>query len=809
MRSQADQRQPDFRRADHVGRNPTLPSRLGRISPLLFLILYSTACQRDRYYALGKFREASIMYRTAIKKDPRYAMAYLHEARALLKMDKLGEAIPALRRAVELLPEGLEGVEARVALANIYLSYQEAQEFDKAMGDEVGRLADELIRLHPKSYDGFQIRGKQLSLAAFDLARKRPGLARSQLQEAISALRTADAIRPFQPDVLVPLARCLWAGGQPAEAERYLLSAIDHRTGVVEQPSQAKTAAAYTELYRLYSNTGRTSDAEKLLQAAIGNSEHDTSLYSFLVDLAALYQRLGRRSEMAAVLDNLKSHAVDYPLAYQAAGNLYSRSGDFQQAVREYGLGIAAFPRQKAHYQKLIVDALVAGNQRHEAQAVNESILKDNPKDIQSLVRRAGFLFESGEVDKAISQLEALLRQTPNDVLAHYSLGRALTAKGRREQARFEFSEAIRWGPTFIPPRIALAEVQLGTGEYGNAVISAEGILSRDEKNAKAMLILAVALREMGKNTEAHAAFESVLKTYPRFDEALLQFGVLCATEHKTKEAETAFYKSYEVNPGNLKGLLTLVRSRIARTENEAALKILKSETAKYPDRADLRLALADVEMHIGHPDLAIAEYQLLLKKLDKNTTALGEVHLHIAECYKRTGDLQTAVAHLQQARQLLPEDSAVLHNLGVLHDMLGKKNEAKGFYEASLKINGEDGVVLNNLAFYMAENGGDLDQALTYAQRAQRKMPHELAFADTIGVIYMKKNLVENAIEILEKVAANRPDQAVFRLHLAEALLKKGETAKGRNELRTALARGPSLEDTAKIKELLTKTGS
>jgi predicted Zn-dependent protease len=140
---------------------------------------------------------------------------------------------------------------------------------------------------------------------------------------------------------------------------------------------------------------------------------------------------------------------------------------------------------------------------------------------------------------------------------------------------------------------------------------------------------------------------------------------------------------------------------------------------------------------------------------------------------------------------------------------MLGKKDQAKAFYEASLKINGEDGVVLNNLAYYIAENGGDLDQALTYAQRARRKMPHELAFADTIGVIYLKKNLVENALEILEDLAGKRPDEPVFRLHLGEALLKKGETAKARNELRMALAQRPSIEDATRIRELLAKTGS
>ena len=87
--------------------------------------------------------------------------------------------------------------------------------------------------------------------------------------------------------------------------------------------------------------------------------------------------------------------------------------------------------------------------------------------------------------------------------------------------------------------------------------------------------------------------------------------------------------------------------------------------------------------------------------------------------------------------------------------------------------------------------------------------MPNELAFADTLGMIYLKKNLVENALEILEDLVQKKPGEAIFRLHLGEALLKKGETAKGKKELQTALASKPSTEDATRIKELLAKTGT
>ena len=764
----------------------------------------------DKYYKIGKFREASILYRTAIKKDPRFGEAHLHLARAMLKMGHLGDAVPALRSAIELLPEGPGRVEARVTVSDICLTYLQTHSFDKAMAGETGRLADELISRDPKSFHGFRIRGTLATLDAARLAQTLPSQARTRLDDAINDLRAADAIRPFDPSILVPLGRSLWAAGQEREAEKFLLSATEHRETLAAPSSEdnnRERVSAYSELCRMYSKTGRIDEAEKILKLAIKDNEHTPKQFLFLADLAGLYQHLGQRADLANVLRSLKTHAVDYPEAYEVAGSMYLRSEDFRQAIREYEEGMSAFPKNKAHYQRLIVEALMAANQRSEAEAVNEAILRESPRDINALARRAGFLFDKGDVDKSIAQLEALLRQTPNHYLIHYNLGRALMAKGRREDARFQFSESIRWGPQFVPARIALAQVQLSTGEFGAAVLSADGALALDEKSSRAMLLRVVGLRAMGKNQEARQALDALLKLYPSYDEALLQLGALDAQESKFKAAEAAFRQSYE--NGNLGGLMAIVKTHLARNESGAAVKILQTETKKHPDRMDLRVALADTEMEAGHRDAALSEFQFLLKKLEKNPRAQGELHLRLGEYYKRVGELQTAIAHLQQARQLLPDNPKVLHNLGVLHDMLGEKEEAKGFYEASLRIDGEDGVALNNLAYYMAENGGDLDRALTFAQRARQKMPHQLEFGDTIAYIYLKKNLTENALEILADLVNRKPDQMVFRLHLAQALLKKGDRVSAGKELRLALASKPSAEDSVKIQDLLTKSGT
>ena len=47
-----------------------------------------------------------------------------------------------------------------------------------------------------------------------------------------------------------------------------------------------------------------------------------------------------------------------------------------------------------------------------------------------------------------------------------------------------------------------------------------------------------------------------------------------------------------------------------------------------------------------------------------------------------------------------------------------------------------------------------------------------QIEFADTIGWIYLKKNLTDNALEIFENIVKSKPMEPIFRYHLALALI-------------------------------------
>jgi len=120
------------------------------------------------------------------------------------------------------------------------------------------------------------------------------------------------------------------------------------------------------------------------------------------------------------------------------------------------------------------------------------------------------------------------------------------------------------------------------------------------------------------------------------------------------------------------------------------------------------------------------------------------------------------------------------------------------------LKIEPDHPVALNNLAYIKAEEGVDLDEALTMAQRARQKLPNSPFIKDTLGWIYIKKNLSADAVNVFKDLVRDDPSNPQFHYHYGMALLQKGDKPSARKELETAIRNNPSKDDAGKIRQLL-----
>jgi tetratricopeptide (TPR) repeat protein len=756
----------------------------------------------NRYFNKGRFAEARLMYIRAKQKDLRFGEAYYRWGLSEIKLGSYGPAVQAFERAIEQIPANSPlRWDAMIRLSDIYLvaCHQERDpRIQKQYIADVGRWSGELLKRDANSFDGHRVAGDlELAKSAADAAVAEKQGAAEHLDKAIEEYHKADAIKPGQTIVLMQLARTAASQGDLPAAERSYREVLDRDKNL---------QAAYTELYKLLWFENTPDDAEDVLKLACRNNPGEVG---YLTTLALQYSLQHRKSDMAGVLDQIQAHAKEYPDAYIVVGDFYYRQGDHDAAIAEYNQGIARDPQRKVSYQKHIIEVMLHQGRRAEALELNVAILKEAPKDPDARGLAAAFLLDQGDAAKAITELEAVVTTAPDNPVARLDLGRAYAEKGAWEQARQSFQKSLEIKPDYLLPRVALAKLQLSRNEYGSALKSAQAILANyDRNNSTAELIVTGSLIGQHQYGEARRLLESMTEGGGGSPDVYLQLGVLNLEDHKLAECQGAFRKAYELNPTDSRGLMGVVRCYLADNKSEAALALLQTESDKAPARADLRLAVANVGLDMGKFDLAIAEYQNVLGASGKNTRQRAAAYLRLGEAYQHKGDYSSAIANMQKARESEPDETTVLISLALALDEAGRTSESKQTYEAALKLDPNNGLVLNNLAFLLAEHGGDLNDALIKALKARQLLPNLRNASDTLGWIYLKKGLNDNAIDIFKQLVDKAPaeEQAAYRYHLAMALSQKGAKTEAVKELRESLKYDPSKGDREKIQQLLVR---
>lgn len=760
---------------------------------VLLLLLAGWGCSRDpnvvkqkylqsgnRYFENGKFKEASLMYRNALKKDMRFGEAYYRLGLTELKLNRPNEAARAFTRAVELQPKS---VQARDQLAELYLVAATRSPRTEYLAN-IESLTKELFSIDPKSARAYRLNGYLLLLRDKKFA------------EAIEQFRLADKLTPNKPDILLPLAQALFLDKQNGEGEKVARNAI---------AADRQFTPMYDLLLMYYMNGKRDSDAEALLKEKIAAMPKDPE---FQVQLAQFYFGRQRPKDMESVLEKLGGNA-GIPDGKLRAGDFYARIRDYQRAMRLYQDGANAEKdvERRNEYRNRMAQTLVAEGNSDGASQVVDDILKETPSDPQAQALRASLLINSGDpakVQKAIDGLQRVVSQMPRNAPLRFNLARAYVMKGETGQAQTQLQEAIKVEPSYLPARLLLGQIHLRSREYGAVMQDAADILKIDAASPHARLLRAGALMGTGQLAEARQELEQAVRQSPNVKEPLLQLAMLDLTEKKYRDAEARLAKLNQADPNDLRALFELTEVYAAENQIEKGMQALKAALSRDPQKLQILSALANLETRAGRYDLAIPDFQTLIQLNPKS----ADLHLRLAETYRRKGDKQNAMEYFRKATQLAPNDVRAYLPLAILLDESGQKQPARAVYEQILKLQPENAIALNNLAYMLAETGGDLDQALTYAQRAKQRMPRDSSVADTLGWIYLRKSLTENALEIYRDLVAKSPDNPTFRYHLGMALFQKGDKAQARKELSVALQKKPPKDEESRIRELMGRLG-
>jgi tetratricopeptide (TPR) repeat protein len=730
----------------------------------------------NTFFTAGKYDDAIINYKKAIQRDPKFGEGYYRLGLAELKTGKGREAYAALNSASTLLPDRAD---VKVSLADLLLvGYFGNKNRPAALYTQLTKLSDDLIAKDPNSYDGLRIKG---ALAWTD---GRP-------KEAEAFFQKANVQKPLQPNLILMWVQVLFRDGQPEEAERLAQELIK---------AHKDAGAIYDFLYTHYRAQNRPADAENILRAKMNNNP---SNINDALELAMFYASASKRDQMTATLQRLLSDPKTFPDARLKVGDFYGLLHDWPEALRQYQEGANENPKEKAIYLKRIADAWLAQGKGDQATGIISEILKEHPNDESAKAVNASLLLKTGQPEKvqsAVNDFQDLVKKQPDNPLLRFALGQALLAKGDQNGAVAEFRESLKQRPSYLPSIMALAKLSLSQRDYAQALQYSSNALAVNPKLAEARLVRTAALLDSREYTEARTELTALAADLPQNTEVQFQLASLDLSEKKYPQAETRLEQLYQKD--KYRALAGLAEAYRQQGQLDKAISRLTLELGKSPDTVPIHSLLAETAMRASQYDLALQQYQQLLILIPKS----AQLQMRLGVVYQLKGDFAKALASFREASDLAPRDPVVMGALADAFRMSGRNEEAVAAYRRLLALDPGNLNAMNNLAYTLLDTGGAPNEAQKLAEQAVQKAPRNPSYADTLGMVYLKKNLDDSALQVFSGLTQRFPDNPVYRYHYGLTLTQKGQKAQARIELELALRKSPSNELRKNIQTSLDK---
>jgi tetratricopeptide (TPR) repeat protein len=489
-------------------------------------------------------------------------------------------------------------------------------------------------------------------------------------------------------------------------------------------------------------------------------------------------------------------------------GDFYLRSKKFDQAIAQYKAGESSDPKRAVAYQERAILAYDLGGKHDEALSLAKTLAEKNPKATTANEIYATLLLATGlkeNVAKSLSELSILSKNNPTNPVLHLDLAKANLAAGDATKALSEALEALQdegknanpRSQVMLPGRLIAARIYGTRRQFAQTLEQANQVLAVEPANPEARLLKDQALVGLHQEDQALDDLLALVKQYPRLIDANEALGHLYLNTKQYDKASEQFEAISKTAPNDPRGYLGVQEVKLAQGKVEEVVRSLADLVAKNPDNAAYRLRLANVQLDAGRrviaADQAAAKnyfqqaadnYKLILKTNSNSS----EVWLRLGMLQQFMGQNDAALASFEQANHVDPQNAQALISRAQLLQGMKKTKDATDLYNQALGIDPNNPFALNNLAFLNAQQGSNLDQAMSFAERAKKQAPKNPDIADTLGYVYLQKNLNAQALQIFRQNVQDQPTNATFHLHLAMALLKNGDKQGARDEAEKAM---------------------
>ena len=723
---------------------------------------------------------------------------------ALVGIGRLGEAIEALRQAIQL---GAATAQSFRYLGLALHGAGHTGEAERALGQAVQIDADDpwllsdlagIIATTPS-------RGSEAALRYCDAAARHAAAGRpdSALDEWDKALAADGSCAPAWRGK----AGLLILGGRPAEA----LGVIDLALQVIKNDLtlrsiraealrvQGSYQEALAELDPLLAESpgdpwlaatkgwvlsaqGDQEQAIGLLRAAL---DGDPSLSWARQALADALRVQGSYQEALAELDPLLAESPGDPWG-RAKGQVLSAQGDQEQAIGLLRAALDGDP-SLSWARRALAEALRVQGSYQEALAELDPLLAESPGDPWLAATKGWVLSAQGDQEQAIGLLRAALDGDPSLSWARRALADALRVQGSYQEALAELDPLLAESPG--DPWLAATKGQVlsAQGDQEQAIGLLRAALDGDPSLSWARRALADALRVQGSYQEALAELDPLLAESPGDPWTLAAKGQVLSAQGDQEQAIGLLRAALDGDPSLSWARRALAEALRVQGSYQEALAELDPLLAESPGDPWLAATKGWVLSAQGDQEQAIG---LLRAALDGDPS-LSWARRALADALRVQGSYQEALAELDPLLAESPGDPWLAATKGWVLSAQGDQEQAIGLLRAAL--DGDPSLSWARRALAEALRvQGSYQEALAELDPLLAESPGDPWLAATKGQVLSAQGDQEQAIGLLRAALDGDPSLSWARRALAEALRVQGSYQEALAELDPLLAESP-----------------
>jgi tetratricopeptide (TPR) repeat protein len=708
--------------------------------------------------------------------------AHLFVCNLMSKMGMNDDADIILKMLTSMFPEDLEVLLA-YAMNELLL-----EKYTSAL-----KIADRIVKVSPKTSDGYRIRAE---------IHLKYGRMKNALRDGLRALR----FDPDNIDSLIVVKDVRMRSGEYDESLELC------RRILILNPSDAE---AMKDMAYSLDMLGRRQEAIEEYKNAL-HAKKDAKMMIFV--LSSLIEG-DRAADAASIAKELISGYVDNSDILQLKGNAEYRNADYGSAAESYSKALDLCPHNARLWHSKGMAEEMAGQYKKAETSYDRAVIMDfsNP---EFWLSKAIVQEKRGDLPGAVQSLNRVISESPDNIFALVRKARIFVYAGKTKEALYFLDHALKIDKNNVKILDMKKNICKREGMLDNVAETCIAILKIDKKNVQAIIDLADIYQKTGKHEDALKvlndassdigeiglqmmkknsaringntdleieACRAILKITPKdrntkleLADALIRGGDNGAAMTVYDEMQSEDPKDAEVivlrgklrsimgddtgslelyheavlkDPNNCDTLNQLANALFDSGDHREALNIISRSIEISPETAESHLLRSNIFMAMHDTGSALAS---LREALD-HVSETGDIYLQIAEIREDMGDLDDALTSYDLAIRYGHDDSSTYYKRGRIQERLGNREAAKKSYSVSCQLDQSNIRAMKRIIEIRLEDK-EYDEAKKELDRALKTYPFDAFLLLTRARLYVREGDKDKAIPIY-RALSNRDD--------------------------------------------------